>query len=542
MLKHFSLLLLLIFFLRIEVSAQSKKENFNQLKTTEKNLLSNSQLDTFIDSLSQILPSTPIGKFIKKPLSIADSEKQDLNNHLVYNWKIETQNLGIHVFFDLLTLKDGDSLFTYSLEGNLLEITTQKDLYGKSFTSSFSKNGLIFQLKNYSNKVELHISGYSLEKIESQNFKTQDFGESNPCQVNVNCSEGENFRDIQKSVVRILIKIDLAVFWCTGSLINNTAYNYEPYILSAEHCGLSGSSIAPQSDLDNWTFYFNYESPDCDNPISEGNLNNQRLTGATALANSQDGGGDFGSDFLLLKLSSNIPIPFNAYYSGWSHQGKSFPQNGVGIHHPSGDIKKISTFQFTAESGSFGNTVDNTHWVVEWQKTFNGHGTTEQGSSGSPLFDENDLIRGVLTGGGSACNNLKGKDFYGKLSYSWNSNGTANDRRLDVWLDPNNTGYLAINGAFEGDEKPALNGDSIKIFPIPAYGDFIEIQNIGRPQEDLSISVFSLQGKKMYSTHVVSLPGENYFLDIKGWPQGMYIILFDQNGAFKEKKFVIVRN
>tara|TARA_R110002072_G_scaffold19684_11_gene72641 strand:+ start:421 stop:2046 length:1626 start_codon:yes stop_codon:yes gene_type:complete len=539
MFRPFTLLLFFFLLLDFASNAQSQKTQIQELTANENNDLKAEELNHYLDSISPFLSSPPIGKYIGKALSLNQFNSSYYKNHQVNSWKIQTRNLKTRVFFKNLSLENGDSLFTYNLEGDLLEIKTIHNTYGSAFTSLASINGLVFQLKNYSKNASAQITGYSLESVKDAQFSPMSFGESEACQVNINCNEGDDFRNIQKSVVRILMKIGSSFLWCTGTVVNNTSYNYEPYILSAEHCGLLGNDIAPQSDLDSWTFYFNYESPDCDNPSSEGNLDRQRMTGANLLANSDDQGGDFGSDFLLLKLQNNIPTVFNAYYSGWNHNGLAKPKNGVGIHHPSGDIKKISSYEFPAESGSFGSTVSDTHWLVNWRPSLNGYGTTEQGSSGSPIFDENNLLRGVLTGGGSACNNLSGKDYYGKLSYSWNSNGNLNTRRLDKWLDPTNTGYLAINGAFEGDSKPILDGEEIEIFPNPANENIVKIRNIGRPQESLTLSVFSFQGQLLFSSEVVSIPGKDYELEITKWPNGIYYIQIEQNSDISRQLLII---
>jgi hypothetical protein len=52
--------------------------------------------------------------------------------------------------------------------------------------------------------------------------------------------------------------------------------------------------------------------------------------------------------------------------------------NTTGIHHPSGDVKKISFNIDDTEVGQFGG-ADCWH-VLDWED-----GTTEPGSSGSPL-------------------------------------------------------------------------------------------------------------------------------------------------------------
>ena len=110
------------------------------------------------------------------------------------------------------------------------------------------------------------------------------------------------------------------------------------------------------------------------------------------------GGGDTGSDFLLLQLGSTQneqstitklkSSSFNAFWNGWD-ANNTVSSQGVGIHHPAGDIKKISTYTSSIYSDTYGGNVSGTHWSLSWTSTQNGHGITEGGSSGSPLFTYN---------------------------------------------------------------------------------------------------------------------------------------------------------
>src|SRR5690606_16189236 len=93
-----------------------------------------------------------------------------------------------------------------------------------------------------------------------------------------------------------------------------------------------------------------------------------------------------------------------------------------------------------------GNTVpgDGTHVrVADWDI-----GTTEPGSSGSPLFDQDGRVIGQLHGGYAACGN-DSADWYGRFSISWNG-GSTPDSSLRSWLDPLNTGNLEIDGLDAG--------------------------------------------------------------------------------------------
>jgi PKD repeat protein len=265
---------------------------------------------------------------------------------------------------------------------------------------------------------------------------------SGSCQVNTACAEGDNWRDHIKSVVRIRIKNGFAAYWCTGTLVNNTALDFEPLVLTADHCARSGSGYSNADDLLQWIFYFQYELPDCDGgtaPVSKS------LTGAVKVSSSTPTLNN-GSDFYLVLLNDDIPPSYEAFYAGWDISGASSP-SGVGIHHPSGDYKKISTYKTPLTNDQWG-TNPGTHYKVVWSSTPNGHGTTEGGSSGSPIFSDKGRVIGQLTGGESGCYNLTGPDFYGKMSYSWTSNGAHDSLRLQPWLDPINSGQQFINGNY----------------------------------------------------------------------------------------------
>ena len=296
----------------------------------------------------------------------------------------------------------------------------------------------------------------------------KDFGDSDPCQVNVNCTpEGSNWLDENRGVARIFVVVGASGGWCTGSLVNNTAQDCKPYFLTALHCG-DGASAA---NFNNWVFYFRYEGPGCANPGTQGSLANNTISGCVEISGSNDGGGNTGSDFLLVQLGSlaneattiaNLKSPgINARWNGWDANNTTSNQ-GVSIHHPAGDIKKISTYSSNLVSTTWGGTPG-THWRVVWAATANGHGVTEGGSSGSPIFRyngggaaEDSKIIGTLTGGSSFCATPTQPDLYGKMSYHWQSNGGNNNEQLRPFLDPGNTGLLVMNGSDDPCSTPAV--------------------------------------------------------------------------------------
>jgi PKD repeat protein len=285
----------------------------------------------------------------------------------------------------------------------------------------------------------IYRDAHFLAKYDDNQLK--DFNTSGNCEVNVNCPEGANWQDQKKGVARILVVEGGMQGFCTGSLINNVRQDCTPYFLTADHCGQSSST----SDLTQWVFYFNYESSTCITQSNEPVANT--LTGCTLKSHGGNGGAS-GSDFFLVQLTT-APT-FNPFFNGWD-RSTTGSANGVSIHNPDGDILKISTYTTALVSSYYNDPgYPDTHWLVEWVATASGQGVTEPGSSGSPIFNSSKRIVGDLTGGGSSCSNLTQPDFYGKLSYSWDQNGTTAAVRLKDWLDPDNTNVMSLDGFYCG--------------------------------------------------------------------------------------------
>ena len=150
----------------------------------------------------------------------------------------------------------------------------------------------------------------------------------------------------------------------------------------------------------------------------------------------------------------------------------------MGIHHPQGDIKKISTYTVPLMQTIWTGGSKLAHWQVNWSKTANGHGTTEGGSSGSPIFDSQGLLVGTLTGGDSSCDSLDLllPDYYGMFSYSWDKNGTDSNEVLKYWLDPDNTNTMTLNGWSVGLEDQQIYG-RISVYPNP-FDDVLTVEGL----------------------------------------------------------------
>lgn len=293
--------------------------------------------------------------------------------------------------------------------------------------------------------VQMHISAlnYIYRGFFRNGASVTDYGSAGTCQVNLACDEGTGWADQSNGVVKILIRIGSNSFWCSGSVINNMNYDFAPLVITANHCTIYKGYMATAKDLLKWVFYFNYQTPGCENPLYEPIA--RTMTGAVRLASSQQPD-EIGSDFYLLRINQQIPESYHAFYNGWSRD-ENPAESGICIHHPMGDVKKISSYKTRLESGKV-QSIPNTHWIADWIPTKNGHGVMEPGSSGSPLFNENGLIVGTCTGGYSSCDNTDGTDYFGKISFSWASNGNADTIQLSAWLDPAGAGRTTLEGGY----------------------------------------------------------------------------------------------
>jgi PKD repeat protein len=363
----------------------------------------------------------------------------------------------ISYLFDKFVLHGGSTLRIQNIAGQdvhplLTSAAVEAHQMQNAALCGGSKHVLTLTEPAYTTPSEIYIDRVMYNYRSTGYEATEKINESDPCEVNVNCSPvGDAWQDEKRGVARIYVVEGAQAGWCTGSLINNTAQNCKPYFLTALHCGINATT----ANLNQWKFYFRYEAAACTNPTSAGTLANYFVTGCLRIADAADGGGNSGSDFLLVKLGNanneNTVINnlksanLNAYWNGWN-ASTSPSMGGVSIHHPAGDIKKISTFSGNTVSTQWGSATGS-HWRVTWTANANGHGVTEGGSSGSPLFDNTGNIIGTLTGGSSYCTALSAPDQYGKMAFHWANNGTTAIEQLKPWLDPANLNVLVFGGS-----------------------------------------------------------------------------------------------
>ena len=343
----------------------------------------------------------------------------------------------LNLIFDKMIMPQGASLYIYSPDhARVLGAFTSgsEQSSGNFSTAPIAGEEIILEYnepKSVTYPGELHIS--SVNHDYKNVFGTRPLGESGLCNMDVYCPDASNYLTEKQSVVCLLINGNTL---CTGTLINNTKQDKTPFLLTAGHC------IENTSDAQHTLFCFNYESPACG--YGKGSINgfsDQSLSGSILKARSDS------LDFSLVELETSPPATYRPYFAGWNHSN-AIPTSSASITHPRGDVKKISRDMDPPKIGSFDSDFTaNSFWIIgKWEI-----GTTEGGSSGGSLLNQNKQIIGTLTGGTSVCSDPT-NDLFAMFAKQWDFE-KGSDKQLKPWLDPNNTGVTELAGLSPFDIK-----------------------------------------------------------------------------------------
>ncbi len=438
------------------------------------------------------------------------------NGDRIWRLTLKSENaLALGVYYDDFWLPEGSELYLYNeSKTQILGAFTHLNNPSSGIFANELVQGDQVTLEYYEPKgtvsnaiISISNVSYAYRSVHSLfGSKTWEYNSSESCQVDVNCPEGDDWRDQQRGVARISVVHDGQHGWCSGSLVNNTAEDCMPYFLTADHCA-DGANF---EEVQQWVFYFNYERENCQ---ETNEIEPVPVTMTGAVMKSR--GGMNGSDFYLVLLSTYVPQSYNAYFNGWKTTNAS-STNGQGIHHPAGDIKKISRYTQTAQ------TYQSYYWAVKWTPTSSGAGVTEGGSSGSPLFNSAKQIMGTLSFGLSACSvGSAGQgtgpneyDFYGKFSSSWTSNGSNDEDRLKPWLSVDGTTPTFLNGRNNDCAEYPLMADFYVLDSIIPVGTTVKFYNttLRSPEYNTSYN-WTFQGVTGSSSTFINSPTRTYNTD-----------------------------
>ncbi|HET7731117.1 MAG TPA: trypsin-like peptidase domain-containing protein [Usitatibacter sp.] len=248
---------------------------------------------------------------------------------------------------------------------------------------------------------------------------------SGSCQQDVACATpSPSFLNAKRSVAKIVYTRGGTTYACTGTLLNDADPTTQvPYMITAKHCIDSAATAASVN-----TYWF-LEAPSCG---AKSAPDTKQLSGGAQLLHAGT-----VSDVALLRL--NDPAPAGAWFSGLDASPLAMGETAMGLHHPSGDLKKVSTGRVTLAD----DRLPQVSWLA---------GSTEGGSSGSGLFTERDgqyLLRATLRGGNASCSNSgrlddpANRDLYqglqGDLSAIeelLNAGARPTEDYTDLWISP----------------------------------------------------------------------------------------------------------
>lgn len=374
------------------------------------------------------------------------------------------------------------------------------------------------------------IHGYRMGKVNLLVDGTRGLNDAGECNYDVNCPVGNDFDQKKDLVKKAVALLNLGNgHLCSAALINNAQNDKTPYLLTANHC-------LQNSDPALWSIRFNWVSPTpvCGSGADSGDLQtNFTISGAELRANSSL------SDFALVELFDPIPESWDVAFAGWDNSDAN-PLYEVGIHHPNGDIMKICRDDSGAQKVDANGTQV---WLIGGGTHGPGNGweigTTESGSSGSPLFDQNGRLIGQLYAGQSACDGLENNqdyDIYGRFGISWQA-GNSQETRLKDWLDPTNTGHTTVETLQNLLNVPdfQLIGD-LKIYPNPA-NTIITVMNNRYPH--LSYQFSNAVGQIIHSG---SLSNTMNTISVENLSEGVYFLyLVDEDSKDSITKKIIVK-
>lgn len=345
-------------------------------------------------------------------------------------WRLRVTSPGassVNLGFGRYRMPEGGRLMVYSADmSHVLRPFTPADNedHGELWTPVVASGDVVVEVTIPTKAIptlELELTSVN---VGYRGFETLLDRAPGSCNIDVVCPQGDAWRDDIRAVAVISTGGSL---FCTGFMVNNTAADATPYFMTANHCGISTSNAA------SLVVYWNYESPTC-GQLGGGSLSDFQ-TGSYFRASYAT------SDFTLVELDSEPDPSWGVTFAGWDKSAAN-ATSATAIHQPDADVKCISfEYEATQTTTYLGSTSpgDGTHVrVVDWDV-----GTTEPGSSGSPLFDQNHRVIGQLHGGYAACGN-NSSDWYGRFYTSWTGGGTSSTR-LSNWLDPGSTGASSVD-------------------------------------------------------------------------------------------------
>jgi len=232
------------------------------------------------------------------------------------------------------------------------------------------------------------------------------FGEAGACNADATCSPEYAFES--RAIARMEYVRGGSAFLCTGTLMADTLASGTPYFLGANHC------VDDQTTASTLSTYWFYRSAACNSNTLDPAAT--RVTGGATLLHVS---ATTDTSFMVLRGSP----PAGAVHAGSLLSAPALGTALAGLHHPAGDLLKLSlgtnpAYARCEGTRCTGDDLDASNFLVlRWTR-----GTTESGSSGSPVFagvGARRYVVGQLFAGSASCTRPDANDYYGRFDKAY---------------------------------------------------------------------------------------------------------------------------
>jgi lysyl endopeptidase len=210
------------------------------------------------------------------------------------------------------------------------------------------------------------------KSLEIEANQNKGIGAAGSCNIDVSCETP--LPPISKAVARMLFVKGGSSYECTGTLMNDVGSTGAPYFLTAYHC-IDNQTVANTLA----TAWFTRSSACNSGVISPdavfytGNTGGAAFLWGQSARSGTNGANPAGTDTSFLRL--NVAAPPGAVFAGWTAGAQNTNTSIAALHHPSGDLQKISkgiidsysfSSDWSASTGAFStlSNINQKYWPL----------------------------------------------------------------------------------------------------------------------------------------------------------------------------------